>query len=70
MMNITKARKIAADVGAISWTNSDRRNAFHRLDMSTMNPHTLRDVRSSDLALARNIWDFFGDRALRGKSVS
>ena len=67
-MNIRTARKIANDVGG-QWANSDRRSAFHRLDMSVMNCKSA-DQAKADRALAQTIWNFFGNLATKGKTTA
>lgn len=68
-MNIKTARKIAQDVGNIGYTNDDRRRAFWRLDRSVLDPKTPRDVQKADRELARNVWNYFGNRAVKGKDT-
>ncbi len=67
-MNITTARKIANDVGG-HWANSDRRSAFHRLDISVMKNKSA-DQAKADRDLAQNIWNFFGNLAVKGKTTA
>jgi hypothetical protein len=62
-MNIRTARKIAEDVGNVNFSNSDRRAAFHRLDISALNGS------KEDFKLAKNIWDFFGNLGVKGKDT-
>lgn len=68
-MNITRARRIANNVGG-HFTNDERRNAFYRLDMSVMADRTPFDVRTSDKRLAQNIWDWFGNLGTKGKETA
>jgi len=62
-MDIRTARKIAEDVGNVKFSNSDRRSAFHRLDISVLGGS------KEDFKLAQNIWDFFGNLGVEGKDT-
>lgn len=60
-MDIRTARKIANNVGG-NWSNQQRRDAFSRLDRSIM------AWNDDDKPLAQNIWDWFGNLGVKGKS--
>ena len=66
-MNIQTARKIANDVGG-HWADSDRRAAFHRLDMDMMSGRLSKDALRTVKAQMKNIWDWFGNRGVEGKA--
>lgn len=63
-MNVIKARNIANNVGDSGFANSDRQAAFQALDVSADKGN------ANDRKLAAKIWDYFGNRASKGKTVA
>lgn len=61
-MNIRTARKIADNIGDVGIADSDRRNAFARLNDAR------KYLAAEDRDRAQKIWDYFGNRADKGKA--
>ena len=70
MMDIRTARKIAADVGNVKYSDDSRRSAFHRLHVELQRPDG--DYRGKGITigqltqLTKNIRDYFWNRAAIG----
>jgi hypothetical protein len=69
MLDIRTARKIADDVGNVTFDDAIRQRAFHRLDIG-MSKARDNAARRADQARAQVILDYFGNRAAKGKRIN